>query len=226
MDGGRAPAGDAVTGRLALSGLRVRRGGVLVVDVERLDAAAGELVVIAGDAGSGKTALAAALAGAIDCDGEVRLDGVLLSGPPSRRRRGGLAAAVRDGDRVTGCTVAEALRLAAAGTRRAAEALGRFPQLGERSEVMAQLLSGGEQQLLQVACAWAVAPAVLVLDSPTVGLANDAAAAVAALARGEAERGATVLWLEADRRATPTAPRHVLVRGRLAPAAGSGPDAP
>jgi alpha-D-ribose 1-methylphosphonate 5-triphosphate synthase subunit PhnL len=56
---------------------------------------------------------------------------------------------------------------------------------------------------------------VLVLDSPTVGLAADAAAAVADLAHEEAARGVLVLWLEQDRRAGPAAPLWRLVSGSL-----------
>jgi branched-chain amino acid transport system ATP-binding protein len=209
-----------VSERLKVAGLRVRRAGRTVLEVDALQMAAGELVVIAGDAGSGKTTFAAALAGAIEAAGLVAVDGRPLAGPPSRRRRGGLASAFRDGERIAGCTVAEALHLGAVGGR-AAEALARFPQLGTRRDVPAQLLSGGEQQLLQVACAWAALAPVLVLDSPTVGLAADAASAVTELAREEAARGATVLWLDADRRASPNPPRHRLVRGRLGPVAES-----
>jgi branched-chain amino acid transport system ATP-binding protein len=202
--------------RLRVAGLRVRRAGRTVLEVDALQIAAAELVVIAGDAGSGKTTFAAALAGAIEAAGLVAIDGRPLAGPPSRRRRGGLATAFRDGERIAGCTVAEALHLCAVGER-AAQALARFPQLGTRRDVPAQLLSGGEQQLLQVACAWAARAAVLVLDSPTVGLAADAASAVAELAREETARGATVLWLDADSRASPNAARHRLVRGSLGP---------
>ena len=209
-----------MTERLRIAGLTVRRGGRTVLEVDALNVAAGELLVIAGDAGSGKTTLAAALAGSIEAAGLIALDGRPLNGSPSRRRRAGLASAIRDGERIAGCTVAEALHLGAAPTR-AGEALARFPQLGTRRDVPAQLLSGGEQQLLQVACAWAARAAVVVLDSPTVGLAFDAASTVTELAREEVARGATVLWLDADRRAAPSPPLYELVRGSLGPAAES-----
>ncbi len=209
-----------MTERLRVDSLRVRRGGQTVLDIAALHVAAGELVVIAGDAGTGKTTFAAALCGSIDAAGLVAIDGKPLAGPPSRRRRAGLACAFRDGERIAGCTVAEALHLGAA-TGRAGEALARFPQLGTRRHVAAHLLSGGEQQLLQVACAWAARPRVLVLDSPTVGLAADAASTLTELAREEMQRGATVLWFEADRRAAPNLPRYRLVRGSLEPAGES-----
>lgn len=209
---------------LSVRRLHVKLGARPVLDIDALDVAGGELAVVAGDAGSGKTVLAAALAGVLDANGDVLLDGERLAGAPSRRRRAGLAAAVRDGSRITGCTVDEALALSdRGGGRRREEALERFPALGGRRRLPAQLLSGGEQQMLQIACAWSAAGRALVLDSPTVGLAEEVAATVAALARGEAERGCAVLWLEHDLRAAPAPPVHRLVMGRVEPAAASAP---
>lgn len=203
--------------RLAVSQLRVTYGSRTVVDVEELGLEAGEVVTVVGDAGGGKSTLAAAIAGAVPARGAVRVDGRLLSGAPSQRVRHGLAAALRDASRLGGCTVLEVLRLADRGSGRHREALARLPQLGGRRAVPAQLLSGGEQQLLRVAAAWCTAPKALVLDSPTVGLAADAAAAVSALARDQAEQGAAVLWLEQDERVAPSPPRFRLAGGRLTP---------
>ena len=181
-----------------------------------------------GDAGSGKSLLAAALCGDVVAAGQIQVDGRAITGPPSRRHRAGLTASVRDGERIRGCTVEEALRLAARGAGRAGQALERFGPLGTRADVPAELLSGGEQQLLQVACAWRAAPRVLVLDSPTVGLAADAAATVSELAIEEAAAGASVLWLEQDPRAAPAEPLAVLVIGRLSEASAveAGASAP
>ncbi|MBV8445053.1 MAG: ATP-binding cassette domain-containing protein [Candidatus Dormibacteraeota bacterium] len=207
---------------LSLRRLVVRRFGRTVLDIAELDIAEGGLAVLTGGSASGKTTLAAALAGSLACEGQVRVAGRPLDGPPSHRRRR-LTAAVRDGERVTGCTVEEALRLAAGGTARLQVAFDALPQIGSRRRLDCGLLSGGEQQLLQVAAAWATAPEVLVLDSPTVGLAADAASTVTELARQHAADGGTVLWLEQDGRVAPAAPLASLVRGRLAPAAVSSP---
>jgi branched-chain amino acid transport system ATP-binding protein len=204
-----------VTARLRVAGLRAAHGGRQVLDVEELVIDEPELTVVLGGAGSGKSTLAAALAGSINARGRVELDGRLLTGTPSQRRRLGLSAALRDAAPLAGCTVAEALHLAARGGGRDRQVLERFAQLGTRRRVACQLLSGGEQQLLRIAAAWCAAPRVLVLDSPTVGLAGDAEQAVAALAREEVERGALVLWLESDARAAPGGARFTLSAGRL-----------
>jgi branched-chain amino acid transport system ATP-binding protein len=208
-----------VSGGLDVAVLRVILGGQAVLGIADLQVAGGSLIVVLGGAGSGKTTLAAALTGALPATGEVRLNGAALQGPPSRRRRAGLVAAIRDGRRLAGCNVIEALHLAGRGGRRASQALDRFPALATRQRVAAQLLSGGEQQILQVACSWCATPRAWILDSPTVGLAADAAQAIAELAREEAAAGCTVLWVEQDARAAPVAATYNLVRGRLVPAA-------
>lgn len=203
-----------MSAQLEVERLRVRVEGRALLQIDELHAYAGALSVIVGDAGSGKTLLAAALSGEVGSQGQIRVEGRTLAGPPSRRARTGLAASVRDGQRVIGCSVRESLHLAAHGGRRAGEALERIPQLGTRADLLAQFLSGGEQQLLLVACAWCAAQPVLVLDSPTVGLAPDAAAIVSALALEEVAAGASVIWMDQDRRAAPGSPVGTLVRGR------------
>ena len=206
--------------RLEVRNLRVTVGSRRLLDVGTLEVEAGALVVIAGASGSGKTVFTRALAGAIDAEGDVLLEGRTQAGRPSQRRRNGLAVAVRDGTRVAGCTVAEALALAGADRRAVLE---RLPALANRDHVHAQLLSGGEQQLLQLACAFSARPKVLVLDSPTVGLATEAAGAIAAWAAEAARGGCAVLWLEQDLRAAPADAAYELATGTLAPAAGSAP---
>ncbi|MFN2582978.1 MAG: ATP-binding cassette domain-containing protein [Candidatus Dormibacteria bacterium] len=210
--------------------LEVRQLQVLVaaralVDIEALDVEEGKLAVIAGDAGSGKTLFAAALAGSVDARGRVAVKGKAVVGPPSQRRRGGLAVAIRDGSRIVGCTVDEALALSGGDARRRHEVFERFPPLATRRTVMAQFLSGGEQQMLQLACAWCAAASVLVVDSPTVGLAGDIAATVGAMARDEVARGCAVVWLEQDPRAAPAAASHRLLTGTVV-AVGESASAP
>ncbi len=121
----------------------------------------------------------------------------------TRRRPGGAAAAGPRGDhrrrrtarRLHGAT----RRCAWPGRRAASAALERFPLLARSSRRSApSCSSGGEQQLLQVACAWCADPRVLVLDAPTTGLADDVAELVRQLARETAADGAAVLWLDQD----------------------------
>ncbi len=203
-----------MTAALEIAGLRVEGDAGTLLEVDELAVAAGVVTVVTGPTDSGKTLLAAVLSGRAQATiGGARAAGRPLAGGPAARRRLGLAATVADGGRIAGCTVAEALRLAGAG--RAPAALQRFAMLGRRAAVRAELLSGGEQQLLQVACAWCAKPVVLVLDAPTTGLADDAAELVRDLAREAAADGAAVLWLDQDERCAPHAAGWALAGGVL-----------
>ena len=182
-------------------GLRVEGESGTQLHVERLAVEGGDVAVVQGATDSGKTLFAAVLCGRVEAGGEVRVDGRPLRGGPAARRRQGLAVTVADGGRLAGCSVEEALRLA--GTERAGAALRRFPLLARRAPVRAELLSGGEQQLLQVVCAWCADPRVLVLDAPTTGLAEDVAEQVRQLARETASAGGAVLWLDQDAQRAP-----------------------
>ena len=180
---------------LGVHGLQFEQDAGLLLDVEELVIRSGEIVVVTGRTDSGKTLFACLLAGLARASaGEVTVGGRRLSGGPARRRRLGLAATVADGRRIMGCTVAEALALA--GGQRAALALERLPILAGRGGLGADLLSGGEQQLLQVACAWVSSPTVLVLDAPTTGLAADVVDTVTRMVSDAALEGSAVLWLD------------------------------
>ena len=199
---------------LEISGLRVVRDAGVLLDIPSLALEQGSLSVIAGPTDSGKTLLASVLCGVAEAStGSASVDGRRLTGSPSMRRRAGLAGTVGNGGRISGCTVGEALHLA--GAARADAALDRLPVLEERRRLRAELLSGGEQQLLQVACAWCANPRVLVLDSPTVGLAPDTIEAIRALAGAAAGDGAVVMWLDQDDALAPARAGWLLREGSL-----------
>jgi branched-chain amino acid transport system ATP-binding protein len=212
-----------VTDGLRLRTLRVERDGRLLLDVEALHAPAAQCTVVVGDGDSGKTLLAACIAGAVDgVRGEVRVDGRPINGPPSSRLRAGIAAVANTPLRLRGVSVAEALSLSARdGVRDGAvsDVFDRFPLLAARRSLPADRLSGGEHQALRLACAYVTRPAALVLDSPTTGLAAEVVEAVLALARDEAARGAAVLWLDQPGAPLPVLPALRMARGRVLSAA-------
>jgi branched-chain amino acid transport system ATP-binding protein len=213
-----------VTAALELVDLRVVSSAGRQLEIDRLVVDSAQLLVVTGGTDSSKTLLASVIAGRVDATGAVRVDGHALNGGPAARRRHGLAVTVADGGRIAGCTVHEALRLAGSG--RAGAALERFSLLARRAQVRAELLSGGEQQLLQVACAWCANSRVLVLDAPTTGLADDVAQLVRQTARETAAAGAGVLWLDQNAGSAPSGATLVLAGGVLSalPAAASPSD--
>jgi branched-chain amino acid transport system ATP-binding protein len=205
---------------LLLQAMRVERDGRLLLDVASLHAPPGVCTVLVGPADAGKTLLAASAGGSVPgARGAVRLNGRVLGGPPSARQRAGLAAVPNQPLRVRGVTVAEALSLARAsrrgGGRRVSDALDRFSLLARRRSLHCERLSGGEHQLLRIACSWVCAPLALVLDSPTTGLAAAMVDSVVALAREEAAHGVAVLWLDQPAAPAPAPPALRIDAGRV-----------
>jgi branched-chain amino acid transport system ATP-binding protein len=76
----------------------------------------------------------------------------------------------------------------------------RFPILGQRRDLAAAALSGGEQQLLAIARGLLARPTLLVLDEPSLGLAPQLVREVMLLVRRIREEGTTVLLVEQNAR--------------------------
>ncbi len=217
---------------LVVRALHVEADGRRLLAVDKLIAPASTCTVITGPGDAGKTLLALALAGAAPATraATLTLDGRPLDGPPSARARAGLAVVAGTPLRLRGITVAEALDLAprrrATPRRTRDDALARFPLLAARRTLPCDRLSGGEHQLLRIACAWITTPRALVLDSPTTGLAGALAQDVVTLAQEEARRGAAVLWLDQPNAPLPAEPAHRLDAGRLSAPAESRTESP
>ncbi|MEV5552969.1 ABC transporter ATP-binding protein [Nonomuraea wenchangensis] len=194
---------------LTVGDLVVDYGPVRALSGVSMRVPSGTVVAVLGANGAGKTTLLRAVSGTLRFQrgriarGTVELDGARLSGL-------GAAAVVRcgvthvpEGRRVFArMTVEENLRAGGLGTprRAAAEARERvrelFPVLAERSRQPAGLLSGGEQQMLAIGRALMAGPSVLLLDEPTLGLAPQMAARIAATIRAINAAGTSVLLVE------------------------------
>jgi tungstate transport system ATP-binding protein len=81
--------------------------------------------------------------------------------------------------------------------RRADEALARFG-LSELAGRPARLLSGGEQQRLAIARAWALDPEVLFLDEPSSQLDPGATRQIEAMIANLASEGMTIMMATHD----------------------------
>ena len=189
----------------------------------------GELVALAGAAGSGKTTLIQHLNGLLTAQqGRVAVGGHWLDTPKAQeaaRHRVGLVfqfpeaqffeetvfAEVAFGPRNRGWDEAR-IRHA---VREALTQVGFDPDVvGPRSPFQ---LSGGEKRRVAIASTLAMGTEVLVLDEPTVGLDRRSAAAVEALLRQAHAAGRTVLCVTHDMDLIARLAHRVLVldRGRL-----------
>jgi multiple sugar transport system ATP-binding protein len=161
---------------LQIDALCVRHGKRLVIDRLGLDAAHGELLVLAGPSGSGKSTLLRALAGLIDIDGgRIVLDGVRIEHLAPGRRAVGLlfqeAALLPHLDVLDNLAFglrARGMRRREAGLRAqaVAETLGLTPLLARKP----QQLSGGERQRVALGRALLREPRLLLLDEPLSSL--------------------------------------------------------
>ena len=160
-------AGPAIT----IEGLRVRRGGKLVLPDVSLAIRRGVVTGLLGPSGSGKTTLMRAIVGVQTvAAGGVTVLG-LPAGVPELRRR---VAYVTQAPAVyADLTVRENLRYFArilgAPSVRIDEAI-RTVALGPNAGQVVRTLSGGERSRVSLGTALLGRPDVLVLDEPTVGL--------------------------------------------------------
>lgn len=156
---------------------------------------AGRIVVLLGPNGAGKTTLLLSLAGRLPLlSGEVLADGIATKAPLYRRARAGLGLVTDDRAIFRGLTAAENLRV---GSVQPEQALELFPELESRLDVVAGLLSGGEQQMLTLARALARRPKVLLVDELSLGLAPlIVQRLLARLSEATARTGAAVVLVE------------------------------
>jgi branched-chain amino acid transport system ATP-binding protein len=172
---------------------QVLRGVTLVLDE-------GEVVVLAGRNGSGRSTLAKAVMGLVRKEGAVRFRGRSIAALPTHAiARLGLGYVPEQRDVFPGLTVRENLMLGLKpGKLRSlpADVQRLFPVLQERAGVRAGALSGGEQQMLSLARTLAGDPSLVIIDEPTEGLAPHVVALVAGCLAGLKARGVAILLIE------------------------------
>jgi branched-chain amino acid transport system ATP-binding protein len=179
----------------------VRYGGIEVLHGVGLALAYGTFSALVGPNGAGKTTLLDWCAGAgtesSGSSGSLRIEGTEASGwHAARRARAGVRYVPFERNVFPGLSVQDNLRATRA-PGAGSEALDRFPELAPLVERPAGVLSGGERQLLAVACALQGPGRILLLDEPTHALAPALAARVIeALADAAREEGRAVLVAE------------------------------
>jgi branched-chain amino acid transport system ATP-binding protein len=138
----------------------------------------GSITTIIGPNGAGKSTLLRAVYGLIRrFGGQLRFCGDAIDGlSPKERLRRGIGFVPQGRCNFPLMTVRENLTLGGFTLNRpaASEAfervLGQFPLLREKLGVLAGNLSGGEQQMLEIAMVLEASPRLLLLDEPSLGL--------------------------------------------------------
>jgi len=223
-----------VTGvQLTVRGLAAGWGRADVIRGLDLDVGPGEVVVVLGANGSGKSSLLWALAGLLPSRagtihlGDRRVDRL------STERRAALGIALLPQSRrvfgsLSGRENLEVAELAVGkpdvpAIRSAREAwLAAHPALAAKLHQPASSLSGGEQQLLAIGRVLCSGPKVLLLDEPSAGLAPAAAERSAADFAAVAATGVAIVFVEQNvalARRVATRVLH-LEDGRLVPDGG------
>ena len=161
---------------LAVEGLNQYYGGSHILRNVALDAVAGEVTVILGRNGVGKTTLLKTLMGVVPVrSGRVSLGGVdITNDTPYQRARRGIGYVPQGREIFSRLTVQENLAMGLAykrgGTALPKELFELFPVLEQMLHRRGGDLSGGQQQQLAIARALAAGPSLLVLDEPTEGI--------------------------------------------------------
>lgn len=169
---------------LTLKNVAASYGKLQVLRDLSFEGRVGEILLLIGHNGAGKSTVLKTIFGIVKSDrGSISLDGTDITDlTPSQRVKLGVAYMPQTSNEGRGIfpthTVAENLELACYTSsskevvRRGRErAFELFPEIGDRANHRAGLLSGGQQQMLAMSMALMLDPTVLLLDEPTSGLA-------------------------------------------------------
>ena len=156
-------------------GDQILKGAHLTIEAD-------EIVAVIGPNGAGKSTLLKTIAGLLHpSQGDILLRGEPIHAlPPREVSRRGIAFVPQEQNVFATLTVRENLEMGgwldpAATRRRIGDVFARFPMLAERRGRAARVLSGGQRQVLAMAMALMVQPALLLLDEPSAGLSPLAA---------------------------------------------------
>jgi len=191
---------------LRFEGVSLSYGSFRALDGIELKAERGELVVLLGANGAGKSSIFLTASGLHRAaGGRITLDGQDITGQrPAQIVARGLVQCPEGRKLFPQMSVLKNLMLGAyvhrrdkAGNRqRLDEVMGLFPILAEKRDDAAGSLSGGQQQMVAIGRALMGRPEVLLLDEPSLGLAPLVVKQVFEVVQRINQAGTTVLLAE------------------------------
>ena len=217
---------------LSVTDLRAGYGRIQVLRGVSLEVRTGEIVTLIGANGAGKTTLMKAICGVLPlASGTIEYDGIRIDiKSPAVRVRRGLVLVPEGRQILRRMTVYENLLMGAYGRsdRSAIKAdienvFQRFPILKERSSMLADVLSGGEQQMLAIGRALLARPKLLMLDEPSLGLSPILVEQIFSIITDLHQAGITIFLIEQNAlKALQVADRgYVMETGRIVMAGDS-----
>jgi len=211
---------------LEVRDLQVSYGAIQAVRGVSFGVAKGEIVALIGANGAGKSTILNSLSGVLrPHSGGARFGDLdLTTAPPDRIVSQGLVQVPEGREILARLTVLENLELGAWARRNGRSArrdidglMKQFPILGQRRDLPAGQLSGGEQQILAIARGLLAQPKLLLLDEPSLGLAPQMVDTVFDVIKRIHNDGVTILLVEQNAlRALEIADRaYVVETGRI-----------
>jgi len=196
---------------LSIKDLAVSYGAVPAVNGVSLEIFPGEVRVILGANGAGKTTIIKAILGLQKArQGSITFNGDvdLLKLKPHQIHELGIAWVPEARQLWNTLSVLDNLKLGgwcvdnkSLVDQRIQEMFERFPSLAERRDQVSGSLSGGEQQMVAIARALISSPKLILMDEPSLGLAPLVVRDVFTLAREINKMGISVLMVEQNARA-------------------------
>ena len=190
---------------LELRNVSTHYGLVAVLREVNVEIYPGEMVCLLGGNASGKTTTLKTILGYVKpTEGDVVLDGEIVTGMPTSEVVGRGISMVPENRRLfSNMTVSENLDLGAYQRKDKAkmaqdreQVLDTFPRVRERLKQKAGTLSGGEQQMVAMCRALMADPKVLLMDEPSMGLAPILVEQVFEIIKQIRELGRTVFVVE------------------------------
>ena len=191
---------------LKVNNIHVSYSKVEIIKQVSFEVNQGEVVVIIGANGAGKTTIMKTVTGLLKpTQGEILFEGQTISRTPAEKIvKLGLAMCPEGRQVFPQHTVYENLVLGGYLIRKDKPMFQKnleqmyhlFPILEERSKQVAGTLSGGEQQMLAIARAMMSNPKLLLLDEPSAGLAPIYVKSIFEMIQKLSEQGTTILLVE------------------------------